>query len=80
MDHHDMHRINGVFPILSQLKSVLQQTIVELNTLQHERSNPPKLKRLKTYHTPTQLPNSRVKKVDIRSPGAKHAKRKLQFK
>ncbi|GAN02200.1 hypothetical protein MAM1_0018c01641 [Mucor ambiguus] len=38
MDYNDMYRINGIFPLMSQLKNVLQETIAELGTLQHERS------------------------------------------
>ncbi|KAK4518277.1 uncharacterized protein ATC70_001629 [Mucor velutinosus] len=80
VDYHDMYRINGIFPLMDQLKSALQQTIDELCTLEHDRSHPTQLKRLKTYHTPVQLSNTRVKKVNLNTPAAQRAKRKLHFR
>ncbi|KAI9276255.1 hypothetical protein BY458DRAFT_506118 [Sporodiniella umbellata] len=79
IDYRDMFRINAIFPIMNQLKNVLQETIVELSTLKHERNNPSSLKKLKTYHSPTQLPGSRVKRVYLNTTAAKYAKRRLQF-
>ncbi|KAI8646281.1 hypothetical protein BD408DRAFT_428887 [Parasitella parasitica] len=79
IDYHDMYRINAIFPIMNQLKNVLQETIVELSTLKHEKINQSSLKKLKTYHTPTQLPGSRVKKVNLNKMAIKYAKRRLQF-
>lgn len=58
IDYHDIFRINATFSIMNQLKNVLQETIVELSTLKHERNNPSNLKKLKTYHSPAQLPDS----------------------
>jgi hypothetical protein len=79
IDYYDMFRINTTFPIMNQLKNILQEKTVELSTLKHERNNSLSLKKPKIYHSPTQLPGSRVKKVNLKTTAAKRAKRKLQF-
>lgn len=77
VDYHDMCKINTTFPLMNQLKNILQETITELSTLEHERNNVSNLKKLKTYHSPTQLPASRVKRVNLNIPEAKSVRRKL---
>lgn len=46
ISYQDMFRINGIFPIMNQLKNILQKTIAELCMLRHERENPTSLKKL----------------------------------
>jgi hypothetical protein len=53
-----------MLPVMNQLKSILQETIVELSTLEHERGNSStSFKKLETYCTPhNYISESRVKK------------------
>lgn len=77
VNYHDMCRINTTFPLMNQLKNILQETITGLSTLEHGRSSISNLKKLKTYHSPTQVPASRVKSVNFNTLRAKSARRKL---
>lgn len=71
--------LGSIFPLMNQLKNVLQETIIELSTLKRDRYNQSSLKKLKTYHSPVQLPGSRVKKVHLDTDAANYAGRRLRF-
>lgn len=80
IDHYDMNRILSIFPVIAQLRNIIQASILELSWIKTEQNRPVTLKKLKAYHTLIQTQEARIKKVNLNSVAAQQAAvRKLHF-
>lgn len=79
VDYYDMCRIIGIIPIITFIRNIVVATTNELAKLPHNRVPHNTLKNVSTYHTPIQIPSSRIKPINLNPDRIGNAKRKLCF-
>lgn len=77
VDYHDMYRINSIFGAFESLKRIILDTTNVLSTLAFDQGDITQCKKVKTYHTPTEISKERFKKINVNTPAAQRARRRL---